>query len=158
MSMIGHFLALPQATLDDLREDPEQVPTFLFETHADAALNVEKTWHGIHFLLNGTVAGGSGPLANVVFGRTPVGDDDEMGYGPAMATDAADVPAIAAALAAVTDDQLRQRFDADAMADIYPNIWDEDDALDWLMDYVAPLRAFYDDAAGRGQAVISWLG
>jgi hypothetical protein len=157
MSMIGHFLAVPQAELDALRDEPEQVGEALFTTHAEDAVDVEKAWHGIHFLLTGDVAPGKGPLANVVFGRTPIGDED-LGYGPALATDAADVPAIAAALAALTDDELRARFDPAAMDDIYPNIWDEgDQARDYLIDYLQDVRAFYRDAAAQGHAVITWL-
>lgn len=158
MSMIGHFLAVPQAELDALRDDPQQVEEALFSTHEDDDVAVEKAWHGIHFLLTGEVASGPWPLANVVFGRTPIGDED-LGYGPAMATDAADVPAIAAALAALADDELRARFDPDAMDEIYPNIWDEgDEALEYLMHHLQHVRAFYRDAAAQGKAVITWLG
>ncbi len=156
MSMIGNFLALPQAELVALRDEPERIHQVL-DSHEDAADDVDKAWHGIHFLLKGTVAAGTGPLANVVFGRVPVGDED-VGYGPAMSTDADDVPAVAAALAGVTDDTLRARFDPEAMADIYPNIWDEgDEALDYLLENLATLRAFYRDAAAKGRAVITWL-
>ena len=158
MSMIGHFLAVPQGELDALRADPEQVSEALFTTHEEDAVDVEKAWHGIHFLLTGKVVPGDGPLDNVVFGRAPVGDED-LGYGPAMATDAADVPAVAAALEAVTDDELRARFDPEAMDEIYPNIWDEgDEALDYLIDNLQEVRAFYRNAAAQGHAVITWLG
>lgn len=157
MSMIGRFLAVPQAELDALRDAPEQIDEVLFVTHEEDAVHVEKAWHGIHFLLTGDVVPGTGPLANVVFGRSPVGDED-LGYGPALATDAAAVPAIAAALEAVTDDQLRARFDPDAMDEIYPNIWDEgDEALDYLIHHLQQVRAFYRNAAAQGHAVITWL-
>lgn len=155
MSMTGYFVAVPQAELNALRQDPEDASTFLYETHADDALDVGKAWHGIHFLLTGTVGGGSGPLDTVVYGRTPL--DEEMQYGTVMATDAADVPAIAAALAAVPDEALRQRFDPSGMDDIYPNCWDEPDALDWLMEHLQALKAFYRDAAAAGRAVVMSL-
>ncbi|GGB99060.1 YfbM family protein [Pseudoduganella buxea] len=156
MSMIGSFLALPQTELAALRDEPERIHDVL-DSHENDVVDVDKAWHGIHFLLTGTVAAGAGPLANVVFGRVPVGDED-VGYGPAMATDAADVPAIAAALASVTDETLRTRFAPDAMAEIYPNIWDEgDEALDYLLENLDTLRTFYRDAAAGGLAVITWL-
>jgi hypothetical protein len=157
MSMIGHLLAVAQAELDALRGAPEQINEMLFDTRVEDSLRIEKAWHGIHFLLTGTVATGTGPLANVIFGRTPVGED--LGYGPALATDAADVPAIAAALSAITDDELRRRFDPDAMDEIYPNIWDEgDDALDYLLGHLQELRTFYRHATANSAAVITWLG
>lgn len=158
MSMIGHFLSVPQAELDALRADPEQVQEALFTTHEDDDVNVEKAWHGIHFLLTGKIVPGEGPLDHVVFGHAPIGEED-LGYGPAMASDAADVADIAAALEAVTDDELRTRFDPDAMDEIYPNIWDEGDgALDYLMEHLQEVRAFYRNAAAQGHAVITWLG
>ena len=157
MSMIGHYLAVPQSRLDALREEPDQIDEFLSGPDAGEAVDIEKAWHGLHFLLTGSVAAGTGPLANVVFGREPIGDD--LGYGPAMVTDADAVQAVASALAAVTDDRLRARFDPDAMDEIYPNIWDEgDEALDYLLDHLQALRAFYRDAAASGHAVITWLG
>jgi hypothetical protein len=43
------------------------------------------------------------------------------------------------------------------MDDIYPNCWDEPDALDWLMEHLQALRAFYRDAAAAGRAVVMSL-
>ncbi|GGX86194.1 DUF1877 family protein [Massilia dura] len=158
MSMIGRFLAVPQSELDALRAAPGKITELLFDTRYDDALRVEKAWHGIHYLLTGTVAAGKWPLANVIFGRTPIGEED-LGYGPALGTDAADVPAISAALEAITDTELRARFDPDSMDEIYPNIWDEgDEALDYLIEHLQNLRGFYRDAAANAHAVITWLG
>lgn len=156
MSMIGQFLALPQSELDALRRAPQDLENVMFDAHGDSVVDVDKAWHGIHFLLNGTVGGGTAPLAHVLYGRTPL--DEDMTYGPVMATDAADVPAIAAALAAVPDETLRERFKPEAMDDIYPHSWEEADALDWLIDHLQALRAFYREAAAANQAVLIWLG
>ena len=156
MSMTGYFVAVPQPALETVRENPEDISDFLFETHAESALDIGKAWHGIHFLLTESAGSGTGPLANVVYGLTPL--DEEMSYGPVLATDATDVPAIAAALAAVADDALRLCFDRQAMGDIYPNDWDEPDALDWLMENLQALRRFYADAAAAHLAVIMWVG
>ncbi|NUR82053.1 MAG: DUF1877 family protein [Terrabacter sp.] len=46
-------------------------------------LDLDKSWHGIHFLLTGTdwSAGDAGAAGGAILGGRPVGEDD--GYGPA---------------------------------------------------------------------------
>jgi hypothetical protein len=159
MSMIGSFLAISDAELADLLEDPSPIGDLLHESRAESVEDIDKAWHGIHFLLTGSAAGSDSVLANVVFGTTPIGDED-VGYGPAMGTRAAVVRQIAAALDQITEDSFRSRFDAAALEknDIYPNIWDEgEDALDYLASYFLQVKAFYSAAASRGDAVITFL-
>ena len=41
---------------------------------------------------------------------------------------------------------------------IYPEIWDEgDDALDYLLTWYESLRAYYFDAASKGNAMLKYL-
>jgi hypothetical protein len=160
MSMIGNFLALEQTRLDELRENPENIASFLHEEHATDIIDVDKAWHGIHFVLTGTQYGGEQPLANVVFGAEPI-SEEEVGYSPALGTSSDHVKSIAEALGQLTENDFRARFDAAALeaADIYPQIWDEgDEALDYLASYFVELKAFYASAAQDGKAVITFIG
>ena len=106
---------------------------------------LDKSWHGIHYLLTGSGDEGKPPLDFLVAGGADIGDD-AWGYGAPRAVTPAETRRIAAALATVTDDELRSRFDGEAMmqAKIYPDIWDrdpaDDDTLGYLMDYVTTLR------------------
>lgn len=159
MSMIGNFLALPQDELDCLFEEPEAIASALDEKYADAIVDIDKAWHGIHFVLVGEQYGGEPPLSNVVFGAKPIGEED-VGYGPALGTTAESVKQIAAALDEISEEKFREKFDASALekADIYPQIWDEgDEALDYLASYFAELKDFYKSAAKSGNAVITFL-
>jgi hypothetical protein len=157
--MIGNFLALPQDELDALFEEPESISSALDEKYAEAIVDIDKAWHGIHFVLVGEQYGGAPPLSNVVFGAKTIGEED-VGYGPAHGTTAAAVKEIAAALSEISEVKFREKFDASALkkADIYPQIWDEgDEALNYLASYFTELKTFYESAARNGNAVITFL-
>ena len=122
---------------------------------AEECLDLDKAWHGVHFLLSGTVDATSAPLGQAVLGGREVGEDD--GYGPPRLLDVAAVAEVATALAGLGDEAVRARFDARAMdaLDVYPQIWNEDNILEeYLMPSVAALRRFYAQASSRGAAVL----
>ena len=52
--------------------------------------DLDKAWHGIHYLLTGTAWAGAEPLNFIVCGGTEVGDID-VGYGPARVFSSNDV-------------------------------------------------------------------
>jgi hypothetical protein len=157
--MIGNFLAVTQEELDQLYSSPNKLPAFLYEEKQNEILDVDKSWHAIHYTLTGTAYGGDTPLANVVFGITPIGEED-VGYGPALGTDSDAVKAIANALNEITETQFKEKFDAYALAttEIYPQIWDEgDEALDYVATYFNELREFYREAAEKDLAIITFI-
>lgn len=159
MSMIGNYLAVTQEELDQLYSSPKKLTTFLYEERSNDILDVDKSWHAIHFTLTGTPNGGDAPLANVVFGVTPISDED-VGYGPALGTNAETVKTIANALNKITEIQFKEKFDAYALAnaEIYPQIWDEgDDAMDYVATYFSELRDFYREAAEDDLAIITFI-
>jgi len=159
MSMIGSFLAIPQAELDALYVNPESVPTILYETHKSEIVNIDKAWHGIHFMLTGEQYGGNGPLAKVIMGGVPIGEED-VGYGPARGMSASEVKEVAAALSGVSEEMFRAKFNQAAMndADIYPQIWDEsNEALDYIAENFCEAKRFYEAAASDGMAVILFV-
>ena len=124
--------------------------------------DIDKSWHGIHFLLTGEADEGNPPLNFLIAGGTEVGDED-VGYGPARAYTSAETKAIASALAALSDEELRRRYVPDAMmkAEIYPEIWDrtppEDDPLGYLMEYVKVIRETLADLTARGHGMLVYL-
>jgi uncharacterized protein DUF1877 len=67
MSMIGNFRALPDLELQALFADPSRVEGLLYESLLGGVANgneldVDKAWHGLHFLLTGSAWEGSFPL------------------------------------------------------------------------------------------------
>ena len=125
-------------------------------------MDLDKAWHGIHFLLTGRAEGGDAPASFLLHGGRAVGNVD-VGYGPARALTSAETRAARDMLAARSDESLRARYDPAAMTrlEIYPEIWEGDDAdvdaLGYLMDGVAELRAFLGAAADEGLGVLITL-
>jgi hypothetical protein len=145
-------------------ESPEEIDGYLNPDDGDSDppnfLEVDKAWHGIHYLLTGDPEGGSGPLALAVLGGKEVGD--EVGYGPARFVMPEEVKAVATALEGIDEADFRTRFVPKEMAaaEIYPEvIWEREgaDALQYLVDYYIALLDFYRAAANRGDGVIAWL-
>jgi hypothetical protein len=131
MSMIGNFQHATDEEIAQLLAQPDRIHAFLhgegdYEDRAD--LDIEKAWHGIHFLLTGSDWGGEEPLNFLVSGGVKVGDED-VGYGPARAFTSARVREIDAALARISAQDLRARYDAQKLdrEGIYPHIWDRPD-------------------------------
>ena len=141
-----------------LLEESDGLEELLEPDDAETSIDLDQTWHGIHWLLTGS----EGPTADVpseaIFGGDPVGED--LGYGPARVLPAERVTAVAAALRDLDPDTLRTRMDPAAMtsAGIYPDIWDEEDVFE---DELAPayedLRSFYAAAAQAGESVIQTI-
>jgi hypothetical protein len=123
----------------------------------DTEVDLDKAWHGIHFLLTGSVEPNDSLASKVIMGGENIGPD--RGYGPAQLLKPAEVKAIADLLEHTTPEMLRERFRPKEMTQsgVYPAvIWerDGDEALEYVLDYYKKLVAFYKLAAERGQAVI----
>lgn len=145
-------------TPDDHRRllaDPSITADLLHGDGFEPELDLDKAWHGIHFLLAGNAWKTSDGAGEAVLGGEPIGDD--VGYGTARLLGPEQVRAVAAGLEPITVDTLRPRFDLAALgeAEVYPTIWDEEDAFEtYLAPHFVTLRAFYLAAADAGQAVL----
>jgi hypothetical protein len=159
MGMSGYAGAVNKPDLDRLLADPEIAPEFLLDRRGAApgwpVLDLDKSWHGIHYLLTGELWGGDGPLADAVLGGDAVGPD--LGYGPARLLRPDRVAAVAQALAEVAQETLTACFVPAVLTEmgVYPQIWDEgQQALDYLLGNYRRLAAFYERAAREGSAVL----
>jgi Domain of unknown function (DUF1877) len=127
-----------------------------------ASTDLDKAWHGIHYLLTQTAWDGDAPLNFLVKNGQPVGDID-VGYGPARAFTAAQVQAIHAALAPLDGAFLKSRFNPDQMMKlgIYPEIWDrdpaDDDTFGYCAEYFTTLKTFVATAAERNTGLLVHL-
>ena len=126
-------------------------------THRE--LDLDKAWHGVHYVLSGTVQPGEPLLSRAVLGGTEIGDDFS-GYGHARFFTPAQVRELAGAL---DDSHVEQdavdRYDPKRMTElgIYPFGWDDPGEQEWIMDALRDLRDFYSGAASRGHAVVTCL-
>lgn len=160
MSMIGCLRFTTGSEIERILDQPEAIHDFLADQPSGTLLvgDVDKAWHGIHFLLTGTAWEGEGPASFLVQGGREVGDED-VGYGPARAFGPAETKAVSAALEALPAEALRGRFDAKRMTelDIYPTvIWERDgqESLDYLIQHYEGLRQMLRSAAADGMGMI----
>lgn len=120
-------------------------------------LRLEKDWHVLHYLLNGTHDGGTGPLAVAVLGDKEIPDlDRESGYGPFRYLTPKQVKAVAEALAEVNPKELIPGIDlADAQSKkIYLGHTLDDAGWDYLPEFFSSFRSFYEDASRSGNAIL----
>jgi hypothetical protein len=161
MSMIGNYRRIRRETLDACRAAPARVAELLYDESnppIDSAIDIDKAWHGLHFLLNQTEWTGSGSLFDAVLGGTPIGDD--VGYGPARFLTPEAVKATAAALAEFPVDAKLAALDLRAMdkLEIYPQIWDEgDEAKEYIRFGFDAVREIFQQAAERDEAMLVWV-
>ena len=153
------------ATARELLEDPGRLGELLESDDDETSVDLDKAWHGIHWLLTGA----EGPTADVpseaIFGGDPFGED--LGYGPGRLLPAERVIAVAAALRDLDSDTLRTRMDPAAMttAGIYPGIWDEEDvfedelapAYEDLRRFLHPKTRCLPEQLVRGESVIQTI-
>lgn len=157
MSMVGNFLQITPAQLAEAIEDPSMIESLLDpEADSQDAIDVDKAWHAIHYMLTRSAWEGEAPLANAVLGGTAIGDD--VGYGPAKYITAEQVKDVAANLP--NRELLKTAFDTSALTseEIYPEIWDEgEDALDYVLEHYESMMDYFLDAASRGNAMLKYL-
>jgi hypothetical protein len=112
----------------------------------------DKAWEAIHrCLTDGTLLYVSGeyPLNHCICGGRQLLQDEED-YTVSYVS-APQVKDVAAALAGITEEWLRQRYDKLDPAE-YPCMDDED--FDYVWEWFSDLCAFYQRAAAAGRAVI----
>jgi hypothetical protein len=139
-----------------LVSDFDSLQQLLLRRHRGPRLDMDKEWHGIHFLLNGNAWSTEGEYGQAVFGGQEVGPN--LGYGPVRVLSAEDTSQLSSRLSAVSPETLRRRFDPVVMTSemIYPEIWERDGngALEWLLKGYGKLTDFYTQAAAGGKAVV----
>ena len=166
MSMIVNLVRVPASLGEELLQNPEGIYAIIEPEEdsndtgvsEDDMIDLDKSWHALHFFFTGTAWEGQLPGSFLVLGGTEVGDLD-VGYGPARYFDVATTAQIDAFLQSHDDAMLKSRFDPQKMLElsIYPEIWDEDD-LDEIWEYIGDnlttLRDFVRDTAASGKALL----
>ncbi len=120
-------------------------------------LSIEKAWHGVHYLLCGSVDEAPGVFGRAILGGTEIGHD--RGYGPARCLTPPEVQEVADALSSVSTAALLERYDAETMdrLRVYPGNWSDPENREWLIEAFREVVAFYAGVARRGNAVLVYL-
>lgn len=164
MGMTANFLRIDAATLDALMADPERATGFLLpdgdpEYPADSHLDLDKSWHLVHFFLTGEVGNAPPPPGLAVMG----GDvlmEEELGYGPPTFVSAPEVKIVAAALAKIDASSLPDRYDLRPVHDdVYLAQAYAGSAEDreYVVENFRALQEFYAAAAQHDHAAVVYL-
>ena len=124
----------------------------------EPGLSLEKSWHGIHYLLTGVAGGGRPPLSWAVLGDREIPEPERlMGHGPAHVLTAQQVSSVSKAVAKLNKEKFLRKFDSKAMkaARVYGVSGAED--REYLWTYFQKLKAFYSQAAQQNNGVLSYL-
>lgn len=108
------------------------------DTAEHFAIDLDKAWGAISFLLTGRTFDAVGPKAFLVSGGVEISGSDE-GLGPARALSSSEVASIAQALADITPEKFRADFDHEALErnSVYPSGWDPGDPeeVEYVVSY-----------------------
>jgi hypothetical protein len=125
-------------------------------------VDLDKAWHGIHYLLTGSDWEGDPPAGFLLNWGENIGEID-VGYGPARAFTSDKVNQIAGYLNGIDERSLQVMFSPKQMMemDIYPTIWDrdpsEDDTLGYLLEYFRVLKGFIERTTDRKCGMVVYL-
>lgn len=163
MSMILYLKPTTDSEIENLIKDPSTIEDYLDTDEGIDSMDLDKSWHGIHFLLTNSEWEGPEPLCYLLSGGTTIGDID-VGYGPARAITSQQVCSFETELAKIDKTELRKRFNPTSMTakEIYPSIWDrsieEDDTIGYLCSYFAELQAFVKTTNENKNGLVIWMG
>ncbi|MEM7666615.1 MAG: YfbM family protein [Pseudomonadota bacterium] len=160
MSMILYLRRASDEDIARIESDPESTAAFFFaETaHADGDLiDFDKAWQAVHFTLSGSEYESESPLGAMLSQGRTIGID--LGYGQPWIITSDRMRAFSEALSAMTDDDIRQRYDPAAMVtnDVYiaDAFADEpEEGLHYLMQGIPALRRFANKCAETGSCAL----
>ncbi|OYW72652.1 MAG: hypothetical protein B7Z37_24175 [Verrucomicrobia bacterium 12-59-8] len=144
-----------------LKQKPRPISSCAIEPlSAEDSVDIDKTWHALHFLFTGTNWKGDFPEGFLVSCGKPVGDVD-VGYGPARSFTSTEVKRISEFLMHVDRDVLRSRLDPEKIErlEIY---WSGDNTHleeDWayLEGRLSDLTAFVAETAQKDLALLVYI-
>jgi hypothetical protein len=144
---------------ESLRESQQKVLKPLREAGAFGeerdVLNLQKSFHTLHYLLTGSALPVDSPLGRAILGGQELGPD--LGYGPARLLTPDQVREIAESLTHVTEEDLARRFDLSAMmtAEIYA--CRDSGELELAQEYLPQVQLFYTEAASNDRAMLLYI-
>jgi hypothetical protein len=134
-------------------------PELALATGEGIRADLDRAWHGIHYLLTGTAWDGSPPLDFLINGGRQVGEID-ADHGPLRVFSPAETRAVLDALSGISTYEMRKRFNPRDMAaqEVYPDIWSqEEESLAFLIDRVDGLRGFLRQAVEAEAGMLVFL-
>ena len=155
----GFIMRLLGMTVQQVKATDKSANAMAQDIEDDDQLDLEKAWHGLHFLFTGTADGTEEPGCFLVYGGENIGDEDD---GSIRVLRSDQVSQFAAFLDELSEEELARRYDPARMTDfdIYPSvIWTRpappgESEFDYLYECFEDLRDFVTETATRGDSLI----
>lgn len=166
MGMVANYIRVSAAELETYLRDSSKLEDRVYRevsTEDHNLIDLDKAWEGLFFLLTGaslsTIEQAKEPLSLILNTTLEIDSEQDMGYGPAMYNTMEQVKEISAALDIISTDDLYNRYDGKKMnaLGVYPQIWDEEESIEYLIEKFDILKALYNDAVSQGQSVIFFI-
>src|SRR6218665_2429993 len=160
---MGMVLYLRRVGDEPIPSDPDEFADFMFDEKAEEAgdlIDFDKAWHALHFLFTGSADPVDHPLCLWGYGEE-VGEDE--GYGPPLLMKPEWLRELRDALAALSDEELKRRYDPQAMlaAEVYlaDALVDEgEEGWEYVSQDIPRLRRFADRCVEHGSGAFSLIG
>lgn len=126
-------------------------------TEPTDVLDLDKSWHLLHFALTGTAEEAPLPEGLLLSGGQEVGED--LGYGTARVVTAEQTTDFSAHLAALAIDAAVDRIDGDAMrlAGVYGAQQKSDEMAGEIRAVLPRLQAYVAKAVSQGEGLVIWM-
>ncbi len=126
---------------------------FSCEREEGDEIDIDKSWHVIHYLLTGDAEATDSPLSLLQRAYPSIGDQD-IGWGPAFAIDAESMAEFARAVQPIRLSDFRYRFDPVRMSteEIYLGgsfEADDDEGFEYFEHWFGVLKDFANECAHR---------
>ncbi len=165
MGMIGNIVRVSQNELNTFLENSELFENKIYsEENYDAEwnLDLDKSWEGIQYLLTGKgMAELEEPniLTRAFFSFQILDEEQDLGYGPAQYLTSEQVTETNSELQKLDIDKLKNKVSGTDMIEkgIYPEIWTESEAIEFLFDNFKDFLDFYKKASENNEAILSFI-
>ncbi len=157
--MVAEFKKISSENLQKLLHDPSGLENVLFEDKDETnSYDLDKAWHAIHFLLNGSVQGVTTISGELIVGGKPISEED-VGYSPARYFEASKVADISEELETITVEDLFENFDPMLKKgnDIYSGFQNTDVDKEYISNHFIGLKEFCKKATQENKCLISYM-
>ena len=160
MGMILNYHRVSSDDLTAFLDDSSLLYDYISKVYdsepSPAHLDIDKAWDGISFILRQIDP--TEELAQIILSGALIDEEQDFGCGPAHYLTPNEVATFNTVLSKITKTDLIAHFNPDEMDDIYPQIWADEDAFDYIYDNFQNMQAFYAQAAANKEAIIATLG
>jgi Domain of unknown function (DUF1877) len=162
MGMVAMFKMITPTELKEIRRNPVYLEDLLLPEDVPdpfaGQIDLEKSWHSLHFMLTGTLKPDGTALGDALMGGEEVGRERCFGYDRPRLIDFDRVQEINRALSGLDFEQLYSAVDLQSplLAKVYLGQNLEDDK-EYLAHYFELLVALYRTAAESKSAIVAYL-